>query len=206
MTRAHFATLIVIFILGFSRFFYVKQNTGKIVGGKVSTPKALWLGYAIGSWYFVPFLFLAWPEVYPWLKTILVLHLISWWLRAPIELIMIYKYYNWTPIYGISHDAIHILMLVGIYFSKFSSEAVATMSPPNQLAVTYIFVTVVALIMEITFAHLFRKTRSVEQDAHKIYFASDDPMYRLINRLTLGTVIFVYTHLFLQLVLFFVVE
>lgn len=205
MIRAHFATLILLFILWFARMFYVKQNSGKIVGGKVSIPKALWLGYAIGSWYFVPFLFLTWGEVDPWLKIIFVGHLMSWWVRAPIELIMIYKYFNWTPIYGITHDVLHILMLVGLYFWRFGINAVTSMTAPNQLAVAYIWVTVLALVMEITFAYLFRKTRSFEKEAHKIYFASDDPVYRMINRLTRGTVIFVYTHFLLQLFLFYTI-
>jgi hypothetical protein len=195
------AILILAFTLSFARTFYYKQNVKKALGGPVSVPKALWLGYATGSWFLIPFLFVFVPELNSILKILLIVHLVSWWVRGPLELVMIYKWLNWTPVYGITHDAVHNLVLAGIFIWGFQ-EVLPAITPGlnlNFLAFVYLVVTFISIIFEIAFAYLFRKTRVFEENADLIYFASTDPRYLFINRLTLGVVIFVYAHVAIQI-------
>ena len=110
------ANIILLAELTFAIYFFFRQNKvgGKAaVGGPISIPKSLWLSGAIFFWFFYPFIFLLDPTVTrPW-KIVLALHLISWWIRGPLELVMIYRWFNWTPKYGITHDILHVLMLLG---------------------------------------------------------------------------------------------
>lgn len=191
------ATAIGLFMLAFARRFYVVQNVQRAIGGPITVQKALWLGYAVGSWFLVPIALLLAPGLDRALVTILICHLASWWLRGPIELVMIYKTLNWSPVYGISHDLAHLALLVSL--GAATTGDVAWNQPINAIVGLYLAVTVCALVVEVAFAALFRRARGTAPGADLIYFASDDPAYRFINRLTLVTVIVVYGHFAFQL-------
>ncbi len=162
-----------------SIWFYKRQNQGAFTGGAISWPKAFWLYHAVFSWYFVPLVYASHPEVDIVLKCILVGHTVIWWIRAPIELVMIYKTYNWSPRYGIVHDILHcFLLFVAILVSVKIWEPTLI----NAMAFAYLGVTVVMLCFETSFAALFLNVRGHED--HKIYYAADEPKWRFINRLT----------------------
>ena len=177
---------------------YKKKQNGPdpMTGGPISTPKAFWLAYTVTTWFFFPLLLILHPEVNPELKYIILFHLISWWLRGPIELVMIYKWFNWTPRYGITHDFFHLIVLILLYFYK--KSAFVNLSPINNIVAAFIFVTIAATVAEITFAYLFLKARSEIEEKDNIYFASDDPKWIFINRVTLTVVIGVMLHLISQ--------
>ena len=185
---------------GGATYFHMRQNNGAWAGGPISWPKALWLTYAITSWYLVPLAHLASPDLSPEVSILLKAHLWSWWIRAPIELIMIYRFYNWTPKYGITHDALHIIMLVALAIfslpSLGSEVGRAQLSRADSWALLWLGLTLVLLCFEITFAYLFLKIRGALD--HKVYYASDDPIWRFINRLTWVAVSFGYFHLIIQ--------
>jgi hypothetical protein len=183
---------------GFALVFRRLQNKGAWVGGEISWPKAFWLAYAIGAWYLAPLAFVLDPAVALPLKWVLGLHALVWWIRAPIELVMIYRLFNWTPVYGISHDAIHNVALFGA-----TSWACGVLgwdailgTEANLWAFVFLCTTCFALIAEAVFAALFLVTRG--QGQKKIYFAADSPEYRLINRLTLTVCLIVYAQLIAQ--------
>jgi hypothetical protein len=116
---------------------------------------------------------------------------------------MIYKWLNWSPRYGIGHDLFHILgigtILLFVHFS--AGERLGDIVDAGQqvLAAVYIGVILLSTVAEITFAALFFKTREAGDDL--TYFASDDPRWRFINRLTAAVVGVVYSHLVIQAVL-----
>ena len=179
-------------------FFYKKKQNGPnpMTGGPISTPKAFWLAYTVTTWFFFPFLFILSPEVIAPLKMIIGFHLLSWWLRGPLELVMIYKWFNWTPKYGISHDLFHLIGLSALWIYFY--ENFLSLSGLNLIAHAFIIVTIFATVAEISFAYLFLKVRSIEEEKDNIYFASDDPKWIFINRLTLTVVLAVMSHLCLQ--------
>lgn len=176
----HFLFLILLLIqVSCSFWFHGRQNCGAFVGGPISWPKALWLYHAIFSWFLVPLVYLSLSDVHWSLKLIIGLHCLSWWIRGLTELFMIYKFYNWSPRYGISHDVFHgLLLLCGmVATAKLWPESLA-----NWMAFVYVAVTIVMLGFEISFAALFLGVRG--HDDHKIYYAADEPKWRFINWLT----------------------
>ncbi len=186
-----------VLVSAFAYFYKKKQNGPKaMTGGPISTPKAFWLAYTVTTWFFLPFLFIFNPETILPIKYIIAFHLLSWWARGPLELVMIYKWFNWSPRYGISHDLFHILGLIILYF--INRENFQNLTPMNNIALAFVCITIFATAAEISFAYLFLKVRSEAEEKDNIYFASDDPKWIFINRLTLTVVCAVMSHLVCQ--------
>lgn len=174
------AFLVLLLIqLGCSFWFHKRQNCGAFVGGPISWPKSIWLYHAIFSWFLVPLVFLLLADLHPSLKWVIGLHALSWWVRGILELFMIYKYFNWSPRYGISHDVVHgFLLLIGmVVTAKLWPESLV-----NWMAFVYIAITLVMLCFEVSFAALFLNVRGHED--HLIYYAANEPKWRFINWLT----------------------
>lgn len=181
-------------------YYYKKKQNGPnpMTGGPISTPKAFWLAYTVTTWFFLPLLFIFSAEIITPIKYIIAFHLLSWWARGPLELVMIYKWFNWSPRYGISHDLFHIAGLIILYF--INREHYQNLTPLNNIALAFICITIFATAAEISFAYLFLKARSEAEEKDNIYFASDDPKWIFINRLTLTVVCAVMSHLVCQAV------
>lgn len=181
-------------------YFYKKKQNGPnpMTGGPISTPKAFWLAYTVTTWFFLPLLFIFSSEIITPIKYIIAFHLLSWWARGPLELVMIYKWFNWSPRYGISHDLFHIVGLIILYF--INRDHFQNLTPLNNIALAFICITIFATAAEISFAYLFLKARSEAEEKDNIYFASDDPKWIFINRLTLTVVCAVMSHLICQAV------
>jgi hypothetical protein len=175
-----------------------KQNgVNPWTGGPISWPKAFWLNYTIQTWFILPLIFV-FASIPFFLKQILLFHLISWWIRGPLELVMIYRWFNWSPRYGISHDLLHILgcgALVFIHRDEWATLQFGSVAFLASLLVVMILITTCA---EISFAILFLRLRTLQEKNDKIYFASDDPKWVFVNRWTMTVVLFSFAHLFYQ--------
>ena len=182
----------------FGLFIHRKQNSRTAwTGGPISWPKSLWLAYTVSTWFFFPILLFpltASPSILFWA---VVFHLGSWWARGPLELVMIYRWMNWTPIYGISHDLFHLLGLA-VFMGLQISSGMDQLAGSEFIVAAFLGITCFAVTMEALFAYLFLKTRSKEEAEGDVYFASDDPKWRFINRVTKFTVTVVISHLLLQ--------
>lgn len=180
-------------------FYRQKQNgLNPWTGGPISWPKAFWLSYTIQTWFFLPFFFLLNPTTPTFLKIIISFHLLSWWVRGILEMVMIYKWFNWSPRYGISHDIFHILgcsSLVILYHSNFSSLQSGTI---GYLISFYVYLLFISTSAEISFAILFLRLRTIQEKNENVYFASDDPKWIFVNRYTLFIVVIVFSHLLYQ--------
>lgn len=187
-------------LVAIQALFYRKKQNGlnPWTGGPISWPKAFWLAYTIDTWFLLPFLFLFHPELSHELKYIIIFHLLSWWIRGILELVMIYKWFNWTPRYGILHDSFHWLgilsLLILFRYQLFGS----LFGSINFITLLYLFMLLITTIAEIYFAYSFMKLRTEQELKSNIYFASDDPKWIYINRVTLTIVVFVYLHLIFQ--------
>jgi hypothetical protein len=173
-------------------WIFKKQNSSKAwTGGPISKPKSHWLAWTVFNWFFVPLFFLFNSDFPQELKWFYIFHLLSWWIRGPLELVMIYKWFNWTPYYGIGHDLAHfvVALILLLSFGQFPIDA----SQPLVLA-SYIFSILILLttLFEASFAYLFLKARSQQEEKENIYFASDDPKWIFINRVTLTCVVISY--------------
>ncbi len=172
---------VFVFLLG--ALFHQKQNSkDPWTGGPISWPKSLWLSNAIYSWFFYPAFLLFLPSSLSDLQLFLWVHLIGWWTRGVLELLMIYRWLSWSPKYGITHDlcqaVFYAVILCWVYFKN----------PQFNFESTLIFIFGLYLLMEmafeVSFAVLFLRARTELEAKENIYFASDDPKWLFINKLT----------------------
>lgn len=180
--------------------FYRKKQNGvnPWTGGAISWPKSFWLSYTIQTWFFLPLLFLFHPATPFFLKLIISFHLISWWIRGILEMVMIYKWFNWSPVYGITHDFFHILVCGSLLFYFRSNLFQVEFGTEAFLVIIYILMLFISTMAELSFAYLFLKWRSREESKSNVYFASDDPKWLFINRYTVIIDFLVFCHLFYQ--------
>jgi len=198
MPVIHFSVisaLLIIFSVVLSAFFYKKQNRSPIhgIGGKVSLPKSFWLSYTLVNWFLLPFAFIFSGEVSFAYQVIFTVHLLSWWVRAPIEYFMLYRFHNWSPRHGIRHDQFHLLLLLFL-ITFFQEELLEPIEVFDFIAFSQVIVIIIATLFETFFAFSFLKQRGAQPESTTIYFASDDPKYRTNNNITLCLLIFLYAH------------
>ena len=204
LLTAGLALLVLLVMAGGAVRFHHTQNLteeeGAWTGGAISWPKSFWLVYAIGAWFFLPWIFAFAPGISSPLRTLLFVHVCIWWLRGAIEGFMIYRWFNWSPVYGITHDGFHILFLfIGTAWAAAQVGWAGIGNPADVQALVFLSTTVFALTAEAVFAALFIATRGTSADKTKIYFASDDPMFKLINGFTQAVCIIVYSALAVQI-------
>ncbi len=173
-------------------WIFKKQNSSQAwTGGPISKPKSHWLAWTVFNWFFVPFFFLFNPDFPDELKWFFVFHLLSWWIRGPLELVMIYKWFNWTPYYGIGHDLFHFAVAL-ILLMSFGHFPIDASDPFILVSYLFAFLIFATTLFEASFAYLFLKARSEQEEKENIYFASDDPKWIFINRVTLTCVLISY--------------
>ncbi|HXG57608.1 MAG TPA: hypothetical protein VNL91_01125 [Thermoanaerobaculia bacterium] len=167
-TRPFFAAASVLAVV--SAGFFWRQNFAGQIGGAMSVAKILWLDYAILSWFVVPAFLMRSPDLDARWRRLFAVHLINFGTRAVIELWLLYVTVSWSPVYGIVHDVFSILLIT------FLSGA-----PAQKLALHHSWTLRLTLGCEIVFASLFH---SVTAGEHALWFAADEPRFRLINMLT----------------------
>ena len=184
-------------VMALAIWFHQKQNSKSAwTGGPISWPKAMWLSYTVQTWFLMSVGLLFLPELSAYWHLCLVFHVASWWIRGPVELVMIYKFLNWSPKYGITHDLFHALGLIILVFLAIQNNGVSQNS--DLIAFAFSVVTIVLTFFEVLFAYLFKKIRShAEMEAH-IYYASTEPKWKNVNRITLLAVCIALSHLFWQ--------
>jgi hypothetical protein len=180
---------------GVSAFVYRfarKQNRGERVGGPISLPKSLWLNYTLLSWFVIPAALLRREGLSPGNRAALQAHLLSFTARGAAEMWMLYRTHSWRCAYGVGHDAIDLAMLSVMMRSsrEESREGV------NGIARRHLDSIRATLVAEMVFATLFNSTVAGQtQGQDGIYFASDEPHFRLINNLTATVDVLAYARL-----------
>jgi hypothetical protein len=165
-------------MLGLAIYFNFRQNKVNHVGGQISWPKSFWLIYTIVSWFFIPitFLYLPLPQDY---RVFFIFHLVSFWSRGLIELVMIYRFFNWSPRYGIAHDLFH---LTGLLFLLPKSIPLVQLDSLLLFSFIFMLILIVGVFFETIFAYWFLKIRGEKE--HKIYFAANTKEWRKVNQVT----------------------
>lgn len=172
--------------------FARKQNRGDRVGGPISLPKSLWLNYTLLSWFVIPATLLRREGLSPGNRAALRAHLLSFTARGAAEMWMLYRTHSWRCAYGVGHDATDLAMLsVMMRASREESR-----EGVDGIARRHLDSIRATLVAEMVFATLFNSTvggRTQGQDG--IYFASDEPHFRLINNLTAAVDVVAYARL-----------
>lgn len=172
--------------------FARKQNRGERVGGSISLPKVLWLNYTLLSWFVIPAALLRREGVSPANRAVLRAHLLSFTARGAAEMWMLYRTHSWRCAYGVGHDAIDLAML-SVMMGRSREESGEGVDGVARRHLDSIRATLVA---EMVFATLFNSTVAGQtQGKDGIYFASDEPHFRLINNLTATVDVLAYARL-----------
>ena len=173
--------------------FYQRQNAGLQVGGAISLPKMLWLTYAIAAWFVLPAFLWRDARLSDPVRRLFGGFWVFMMARGLVELFLVYQVGHWSPWYGIAHD-LAAASLVIVMRSRIRRPESTTR---DRRALGFSTTLVVGLLIETAFAAIFLQTGSAEE---KIYFASADGSWRLVNLLTTVVVAFVYLDLGVWLV------
>lgn len=172
------AAVCAVAIAVFSR----RQNVGGKLGGSISAPKRVWLTFTIWCWLFACAVLAADAGLPRGFRVVVGVHAASMWTRGLLELVMLYRWKNWRPPYGIAHDAVCIATVLGLS-AAFSSELAG---PLGAWGPAFLGSLVVGLAVELVYAALFLKAvegRTTGDDA-TWFAAEDEARFRRINRLT----------------------
>jgi len=163
--------------------FYWIQNRVRPVGGEISVPKLLWLGYAIALWAVVPALLAADGRISRGLRQAFAVLLVLMLARGAAELWMLYVLLNWSTWYGIAHDLVCVIALAAL-----ALRAGRPRLPIDRVATVHLAVTAAAFLPEMYFAWYMQAhfTTSGEQ---AVYFVPDDPRYNEVLRVTTTVVV-----------------
>jgi hypothetical protein len=181
-----FAVLAVLSLL-----FYARQNFSGQLGGRMSLAKLLWLDYALAAWFVLPFTLWRSPRVAPALRRVYGAHLFSFAARGAAELWMLYVTISWLPPYGIAHD-LFTIGLITLLLRLARGQLTGLNNRANRSARGFLTSIRLGLGCEILFAWMFYRATGGQIG---IYFASDDPVFAVINRLTWAVVLVAYADL-----------
>lgn len=145
--------------------FAAVQNSGAIVGGRISLPKIAWLNYAL-------YMFLVLPLIMGWHAHTDVatgrLYRIVFWsflVRGTVECYMLYVSRSWRCGYGIAHDLLTAVLVVVFW----------------QGAGGLTMLLLATLIIEARMAKIFRAR---VDPATGVYFADNSAHFAAVNRFT----------------------
>jgi hypothetical protein len=154
----------VVFIIGavLSLLFPIYQNKNGRLGGAISIWKSIWLIYAIVLWLVLPWFFVGFND---------------WWfllggsmlLRGLVEIPLCYTK-KWKVSYGVTHDVIHLFLVVPLFFVIGSEGQV------------WLWLTLISLLVEIVFVYCFRLTCG--NPAEGVYFVPQGTQFKWLNQLT----------------------
>jgi hypothetical protein len=158
-----FITLLVLSVT--VGIFSMVQNSGAIVGGRISPPKIAWLNFAL-------YVFVVLPVIMGWYaevdaRTARLYRIVFWsfLIRGVIEFYMLYVTRSWRCGYGISHD-LFTAMLVIIFWQSAGGLTVLLLA---------------TLIIEARMAKIFRAR---VDPATGVYFADNSAHFAAVNRFT----------------------
>ena len=183
--RVTLATILLVLALVALIFFW-RQNAGLQVGGGISVPKMLWLAYAVGAWFVVPFFLWRDHRLDPSVRRIFGIFWVVMMTRGVIELVCLYGFHHWHPGYGIGHDLFSIGLLLGLRHRSREVSAI------DCRALGFRVTLLVGLLVESAFAGMF-----VQTGAHQkaIYFVSTEGAWGFLNVLTMLVIMFAYPDL-----------
>lgn len=172
---------IITLLVGIAFKFYQDKNR---IGGKIAWSKSFWLSYTILAWFILPPI-LYFSDFGPG-KNVLMIVSLSFWVRGIAELMMLFIWKNWKPLYGITHNLFTIALGAFLHFY-------------NRVGLDrYSFVLLgsifISLLLETYYAYFFHKHVGADtQGDEAVWFANnEDPKFKNLLRITSLGNIFVY--------------
>jgi hypothetical protein len=167
----------------FGARFFDAQSRGAL-GGRISRAKAYWLPFAVFFWFVVCPVAAALDVLARPLSLALFWFSAFMWLRGAAEMVMLYVTKSWRPPYGISHDALCIVLIVSVL--GWQHEALSSLSAFDAWGVALVALLLVSLGVEIHHAwSFFVAVGGRTMGEAGVWFADDvDERFRKINRNT----------------------
>lgn len=180
-------------------YFFQQNQPGKL-GGPITLENALWLTYALATWFVLPCAFWLNKQVPQVLRRLYGLFFLGFMIRGVGELYLMYGPKAWVPPIGIAHDFLMVLMLLGLRW-RWREELAALTDPVHRRMRWFLSVLVVALGCEMLFAWMFYVAVDFRTDF--LWFADYSPRFAVLNPLMRTAVIGVHLDLALMLLTFY---
>ncbi len=178
-----FFGLVVIMTL-IMRQYYRYQNTRQSIGGKMSSAKAFWLGYALFNYFIFPiYLYFLFEE--ETLQTSMTIIIALFYFRMLIQGFLMFATRNWIPIYGIAYNIFSVAVVILILcFVWYGSHAFIDQLG-SLLLTLVIFKLCLILVTDTYYAMKFQKIVGDEtKGANAIWYASNEAKFDAINQTT----------------------
>jgi hypothetical protein len=166
--------------------YYQQQNHKKTIGGPISKPKILWLGYAIFNY----FIFSIWQYVQLPMehafRPIFMVLLGLFYGRFVVQAILMFWLKKWQPPMGMAYNLLCISILSVLLMKFFKTNSIEMIADNYIKLLLYIIGILLTLAMDTYYAYSFFKIVGREtMGAQAIWYASDeDPQFIRINRIT----------------------
>lgn len=160
--------------------FYKKQNHLRLIGGKISKAKVVWLCLAIYIYFPVMTLLVFEKSLPREFQIIFGSVSILMWLRAAGELYLLYGIKQWSPLMGIGHN----MLCLSVIFAEVSFLKIFLYdSWPLELLLGLMSC---CLVLDSYYAYQFRKiVHAKTKGAEGLWFADDErECFRRLNTLT----------------------
>jgi hypothetical protein len=180
LRRTAFATIAALALA--AMVFYQVQNNLRPVGGDISIVKLLWLAGAILLWGVLPLLLLADPRLGLRLRRAFAALAALMLARAAVEGWMLYVTLNWSPWYGIAHDALCAAVLLAFAARTLPSN------PLEGAVRVHLWVTAAFFAPEMYFAW-YMQAHFTTQGETAVYFVPDEAAYADVLRATTVAVV-----------------
>lgn len=169
------AALVLVILLLLCLGFGVWQNQQARLGGPISTAKVLWLYTALSCFFVVPAVLWRDHALSPPARRLVAVYLGGYVLRALVEMPMLLFTRAWRVEHGIGHNVVMMTLVLAL---RARLPAGATQDTPLR---RFLPLLLGAGLCESLNAALFGIYGKPQEGQ---YFASDDPLFVWINRIT----------------------
>lgn len=182
---------------------YVRQKRNGL-GGRISRPKAFWLGWVIFFWFCVCPVFAFEPSSPHRLSATLLGFSLNMGLRGTVELFLLFVTKSWRPPYGIAHNLLSLLLVVALAAGAGTWIFPGERGPDSAWQLShYIILSLLvgSLVLETYYAVVFHHlVQGRTTGADGVWFADGQtPLFRSINRITWWSNVVITTTLMLAL-------
>ncbi len=181
MVIIFFALLIITALI--TAYYYFNQNKQKSIGGKISSAKAFWLGYALFNYFVLP-VFLFFFFEHSLFNQVLWLIICLFYFRMLFQSYLMFISKNWIPNYGMFYNILSILVisyaLIKLYITF------GTFAQPGLLLLSFFLCKLILILFTDTvYANKFKLlvgNHTKGNDA--VWYASEEKKFKNINKAT----------------------
>ena len=175
-------------VTGAAAAFYIAQNRLGPVGGQIALVKLIWLAGAVLLWGVLPLLLMGDARLGAYLRGAFAALAALMLARATIEGWMLYVTLDWSPWYGIGHNALCVAVLAGL------AAACRPRNALEKLARRHLAASAAFFVPETYFAW-YMQAHFVTAGPRAVYFVPGDASHVQVLLITAITVVILAAYL-----------